>query len=126
MKKHELQKKPRESVMEANNTVVGSDNEESVEDWSVVFNLPRTKLVYSEQHLAERWDDKKDKSMVESNWAFNRQPIRNVEQNDWIDKAGESVVDSRRVLAQPIAIFGSQTIIFNFTLRVSRQLIAYF
>ena len=49
-----IAKKPRESVMEANNTVVGSDNEESEEDWNVEFKLPLTELVYSEQYLAER------------------------------------------------------------------------
>ena len=44
--------------METNNVidneiVVGSDNKESEEDWSVVSKLPRTQLVYSEQYLAE-------------------------------------------------------------------------
>lgn len=47
MKKHEFCKKLWESVMETNNEVddeivVGSDNEESKEIWSVVFKLPRT------------------------------------------------------------------------------------
>ena len=32
--------------------------------------------------------------MVESNWAFNPQPLRDVEQNDWVDKEDECVVDS--------------------------------
>ena len=64
-KETRIAKKPRESV--GNNTVVRSDNEESKEDWSVVFKFPCTKLAYSEQHLAERWVDKEDKSMVKSN-----------------------------------------------------------
>ena len=33
--------------------VVGSNNEESKEDWSVLSKLPCTQLVYAEQHLAE-------------------------------------------------------------------------
>ena len=77
--------------MEANNTVVSSDNEESKkeeskEDWSVVFKLPRTKLVYSEQYLAERWVDNEDKTMVESNWASNPHSSRDAEHNNWVDK----------------------------------------
>ena len=75
--------------METNNNVVGSDNEVLKEDWSVVFKLPRTKLIYSEQQLAENngvddvdqndWVDKEDESMVVSNWVFNPQPLCNVE-----------------------------------------------
>jgi len=91
--------------MEAKYTVVGSDNKESEEDWSVVFKLPRTELVYSEQHLAERWVDKEDKSMVESNWAYYPSSLRNAEQDDWVDKEDESVVDSNRAfIPQPLPV----------------------
>ena len=103
MKKHELRKKPWESV--GNNTVVGSDNEESKEDWSVVFKLPSTEIVYSEQHLTERWVDKEDKSMVESNWDYYPSSLHDLEQDAWVDKEDESVVDANwGFIPQPLPV----------------------
>lgn len=83
--------------METNNVVddeivVGGDNEESKENWSVVSKLPRTQLVYLEQCLVENNGvdkfhvnnvksttendfDEEDESMVDSNWSFIPQPL---------------------------------------------------
>ena len=84
---------------------MGSDNEESEEDWSVVFKLPRTEIVYSEQHLTERWVDKEDKSMVESNWAYYPSSLPDAEQDDWVHKEDESVVDSSwSFIPQPLPV----------------------